>query len=92
MLTFIDAQKYVTCRYNIESKHLEAARKIAPGKRSPTVTTLLPEQDGQDGWVAVEVMIEKNQVADKMDHLWEIGAQDIMVLQVLNTRTGRKGE
>jgi ATP phosphoribosyltransferase len=78
------SQKYVTCRYNIQADNLEKARQIARGKRSPTVTALYPEQDG---WVAVEVMIEKRELADKMDALWEIGAQDIVVFSLLNTRT-----
>lgn len=41
----------------------------------------------ENGWVAVEVMIEQKQVADKMDQLWTAGAQDILILPLLNTRT-----
>ncbi|KAF2671292.1 HisG-domain-containing protein [Microthyrium microscopicum] len=80
---WIDSQRYVSCKYNIHRDDLEAASKIAPGKRSPTVTTLHPE----NGWVAVEVMIEKSSIATKLDDLWEAGAKDILVLPLLNTRT-----
>lgn len=52
--------------------------------RNPTVTTLHPEESG---WVAVEVMVEQKQVADKMDELWVAGAHDILILPLLNTRT-----
>jgi ATP phosphoribosyltransferase len=52
--------------------------------QNPTVTTLHP---AESGWVAVEVMIEQKQVADKMDELWEAGAKDILILPLLNTRT-----
>jgi hypothetical protein len=32
-------------------------------------------------------MIEKQELADKMDALWDAGAQDIVVFSLLNTRT-----
>jgi ATP phosphoribosyltransferase len=80
----LDSQKYVSCKYNIQREHLAAASMITPGKHSPTVTTLYPESDG---WVAVEAMVEKSLIADKMDELWQAGARDILVLPLLNTRT-----
>jgi ATP phosphoribosyltransferase len=46
--------------------------------------TLYPEEDG---WVAVEVMIEKTLLAEILDQLVEVGAHDIMVVPLLNTRT-----
>ena len=63
-------------------KNLKKASEIAPGKQNPTVTTLHPEESG---WVAVEVKEQKQ--SDKMDELWEAGAQDILILPLLNTRT-----
>jgi ATP phosphoribosyltransferase-like protein len=51
---------------------------------SPTVTTLHPESEG---WVAVEVMVEKSLISGKMDELWRVGARDILVLPLLNTKT-----
>ncbi|PHH77800.1 hypothetical protein CDD80_181 [Ophiocordyceps camponoti-rufipedis] len=77
----ITAQKYVLCQYNIERDHLAAATKITPGKRAATVTTL-----DTASWVAVSSMVEKKKVAVVMDELCRVGAQDILVLNINNTR------
>ncbi|KAI1415902.1 ATP phosphoribosyltransferase [Hypoxylon sp. FL1857] len=78
----ITAQKYVLCQYNVERSGLVAATKIAPGKRAPTVTSL-----EEDGWVAVSVMVEKKKIAPIMDELSKVGATDILVLDIANTRS-----
>jgi len=78
----ITAQKYVLCQYNVERTVLASAVKIAPGKRAPTVTSLESE-----GWVAVSVMVEKKKLAPIMDELTKIGATDILVLAIANTRS-----
>ncbi|KAI0841957.1 ATP phosphoribosyltransferase [Hypoxylon sp. FL0890] len=78
----ITAQKYVLCQYNVERSSLVAATKIAPGKRAPTVTSL-----EEDGWVAVSVMVEKKKIAPIMDELSKVGATDILVLDIANTRS-----
>jgi ATP phosphoribosyltransferase len=77
----ITAQKYVLCQYNIQRSGLAAACKIAPGKRAPTVTSL-----EEEGWVAVSVMAEKKKIAPIMDELNKIGAHDILVLDLKNSR------
>ncbi|KAJ8133587.1 hypothetical protein O1611_g41 [Lasiodiplodia mahajangana] len=77
----IAAQKYVLCQYNIQRSTLAQATKIAPGKRAPTVTTL-----DEEGWVAVSVMVEKKRIAPIMDELSKIGAHDILVLDIKNSR------
>ena len=78
----ITAQKYVLCQYNVERSLLANASKIAPGKRAPTVTSL-----EADGWVAVSVMVEKKKIAVIMDELTKVGATDILVLDIANTRS-----
>lgn len=78
----ITAQRYVLCQYNVERSGLAAATKIAPGKRAPTVTSL-----EEDGWVAVSVMVEKKKIAPIMDELTKVGATDIFVLNIANTRS-----
>ncbi|KAI0600251.1 hypothetical protein F4775DRAFT_546925 [Biscogniauxia sp. FL1348] len=78
----ITAQRYVLCQYNVERSLLAEAVKIAPGKRAPTVTTL-----DEDGWVAVSVMVEKKKIAPIMDQLTKVGACDILVLDIANTRS-----
>ncbi|KAI9796132.1 MAG: ATP phosphoribosyltransferase (ATP-PRTase) (ATP-PRT) [Piccolia ochrophora] len=79
----ITAQKFVLCQYNIPRDDLETAKSITPGKRAPTVNAL-----DEDGWVAVSSMVEKDRIAPVMDHLTRVGAQDILVLAISNSRTG----
>lgn len=77
----ITAKKFVLCQYNIHRDQLSAATKIAPGKQAPTVTQLvIPD------WVAVSVMVEKKLIATVMDELTVIGATDILVLDIANSR------
>jgi len=75
------AQKYVLCQYNIERSSLHHARNITPGRRAPTISALEAE-----GWVAVSAMVEKKHIATVMDKLTEVGATDILVLEIVNTR------
>lgn len=77
------AKKFVLCQYNIPRNLLASASQITPGKRAPTVTAL-----EDDGWVAVSSMVEKKLIATVMDDLTAVGATDILVLQIANSRTG----
>lgn len=78
----ITAQKYVLCTYNIERPKLEAACGITPGKRAPTINSL-----DEEGWVAVSAMVERKEIAVAMDRLTDVGACDILVLKIENSRT-----
>ncbi|KAI9674406.1 MAG: ATP phosphoribosyltransferase (ATP-PRTase) (ATP-PRT) [Caeruleum heppii] len=78
----ITAQQYVLCQYNIRRSALGTARDITPGRRAPTVTPL-----EEEGWVAVSSMVEKKKIAPVMDQLTTVGAQDILVLAISNSRT-----
>ncbi|RKF57891.1 ATP phosphoribosyltransferase [Erysiphe neolycopersici] len=77
----IAAQKYVLCQYNIARTNLKAALKITPGKRAATISPLEDED-----WVAVNAMVEKKIIASSMDRLCEIGAEDIFVIKIQNSR------
>lgn len=77
----ITAQKYVLCQYNVPRTRLSDAVKVTPGKRAPTVTSL-----EEEGWVAVSAMVEKKRLAPVMDELTIVGATDILVLDIHNTR------
>ncbi|KAJ2559834.1 ATP phosphoribosyltransferase (ATP-PRTase) (ATP-PRT) [Coemansia sp. RSA 1933] len=77
----LTARKYVLCQYNIARVSLDAACLLTPGRQAPTITSL-----EQEGWVAISVMVEKKLLAEKMDALKEIGAADILVLQIANAR------
>ena len=78
----ITAQKYVLCTYNVERSKLAKVSEITPGKRAPTVTSL-EEED----WVAVSAMVERSKIANVMDELTELGATDILVTKIENSRT-----
>ena len=72
----------MSCTYNVHRDKLDQVTKITPGKRAPTINSL-----EEQGWVAVNVMVEKKKIADTMDALEAVGAQDILVTKLENTRT-----
>lgn len=78
----ITAQRFVLCQYNIPRTELPVAAKITPGKRAPTITALEEPE-----WVAVSSMVEKKRIATVMDDLIKVGATDILVLNIANSRT-----
>lgn len=78
----ITAQKYVLCTYNVERSNLAKASAITPGKRAPTINSL-----EEDDWVAVQAMVERKRIASAMDDLSAMGATDIIVTKIENTRT-----
>ena len=59
--------------------------QITPGKRAPTVTQLMDK--GVEDWAAVSVMVEKSKIATVMDQLEEVGAADILVMGISNSRS-----
>lgn len=66
----------------MQRTRLSEATKITPGKRAPTINSL-----EEEGWVAVSAMVEKKKIATVMDELTAVGATDIIVLSIANTRT-----
>jgi len=77
----VAAGKYVICDYNVPRARLSAATAITPGRRAPTIS---PLED--DAWVAVRSMVQKGKVADVMDELVKIGAEDILIFNLDNCR------
>ena len=78
---YIVATKHVMITYNVSDSLLNEAIKITPGKRSPTITGL---DDGSGK--SISALVKKADAADKMDKLHEIGATDILVFELSNTR------
>lgn len=78
---FITAQKSVLVVYNISNTLLSKATAITPGKRSPTITAL---DDGESK--SVSALVPKANVNDIMDKLHDIGATDILVMNLSNSR------
>ncbi|RDX46931.1 ATP phosphoribosyltransferase [Polyporus arcularius HHB13444] len=77
----VAAGRYVVCEYNIRRTKLHDAAAITPGRRAPTISPLEDEE-----WVAVSVMVEKSKIANAMDELAKIGAEDIMIFNLDNCR------
>lgn len=77
----VAASKYAICQYNITRDKLPAACQVTPGRRAPTVSPL-----EEDNWVAVSSMIEKKKIANIMDDLVKIGAEDVLVFNLDNCR------
>ncbi|KAF8580644.1 HisG-domain-containing protein [Ramaria rubella] len=77
----VASTKYVLCQYNIPRNVLAKAMDITPGRRAPTVSPL----DNED-WVGVSSMVEKKKVADAMDRLVEVGAEDVLLIRLDNCR------
>ncbi|CAE6478359.1 unnamed protein product [Rhizoctonia solani] len=77
----VASSKYILCQYNIRRVDLPMAKKITPGRRSATVSSL-----DDAGWVAVSSMVEKEKAASVMDELQTVGAEDIFLLKIDNCR------
>ena len=68
------AQQYVLVDYDCPRSILDQACLIAPGIESPTVSPL-----HDPDWVAVRVMVPRNDRNDVMDKLYDLGARAILV-------------
>jgi ATP phosphoribosyltransferase len=68
------AHQYVLMDYDLPADLLDRASAITPGFEAPTVSPLR----GGD-WVAVRVMVPRDDTNDLMDRLYEIGARAILV-------------
>lgn len=77
----IIARGYSLLEYNIPQENLEAALKITPGFKSPTITPLDDQQ-----WSAVRVMVKSSEITTVMDQLEEIQASAILETPINNCR------
>jgi len=75
------ARGYSLLEYNIPQENLEAALKITPGFKSPTITPLDDQQ-----WNAVRVMVKSSEITSVMDQLEEIQASAILETPINNCR------
>lgn len=71
------AHRYVLMDYDLPADLVERATQITPGFESPTVS---PLRDG--GWVAVRVMVPRDETNQVMDRLYELGARAILVSSI----------
>jgi len=77
----VASNKFVLCNYNIPRASLKNALQITPGRRAATVSPL-----DDDQWVAVSSMVLTKKVAEVMDELTAVGAEDILVVGLENCR------
>jgi ATP phosphoribosyltransferase len=68
------ARQYVLMDYDLPAALIEAASAITPGLESPTVSPLRDRE-----WVAVRVMVRREDTNQVMDELYELGARAILV-------------
>lgn len=68
------ARQYVLMDYDLPVSLIEAAVAITPGLESPTVSPLRDRD-----WVAVRVMVPRDDTNQIMDRLYELGARAILV-------------
>jgi ATP phosphoribosyltransferase len=75
------ARGYVMLAYDVRADLLDKATALTPGIESPTVSPL-----HREGWVAVEAMVEREDVHRIMDELYDLGARAILVTDISNCR------
>lgn len=68
------ARQFVLMDYDLPVALIEKAAKITPGLESPTVSPLRDKD-----WVAVRVMVRREDTNHIMDELYELGARAILV-------------
>jgi ATP phosphoribosyltransferase len=71
------ARSYALMDYDIRAEKIQAAVAVTPGLESPTISPLHNE-----GWVAVRVMVVRDEVQRIMDDLWSLGARAILVTDI----------
>ncbi len=71
------AHRFVLMDYDLPAELIEQASKIAPGFESPTVSPLR-----DSGWLAVRVMVPRDEVNHLMDELYALGARAILVSSI----------
>lgn len=78
---YITAQKFVMVTYNCSVDLLDKALAVTPGKSSPTITALENPK-----LKSVSSLVKKAVVSEKMDELYGVGATDILVIAISNSR------
>ncbi len=71
------ARRYVMIAYDVPADRLDAAVGLTPGIESPTISPL-----HREGWLAVQAMVQRDDVHRIMDELYEAGARAILVTDV----------
>lgn len=75
------AARYSLIEYNCPAERIDDATRITPGFSSPTVQELRDPR-----WLAVKVLVEKQNVQQVMDDLEKVGCTAILETEVRHTR------
>jgi ATP phosphoribosyltransferase len=75
------ARSFVMLAYDVRADLLDKATALTPGIESPTVSPL-----HREGWVAVQAMVERDEMHRIMDELYDLGARAILVTDISNCR------
>ena len=75
------ARSFVMLAYDVRADLLDKATALTPGIESPTVSPLQRE-----GWMAVQAMVQRDDVHRVMDELYDLGARAILVTDISNCR------
>ncbi|QBG47087.1 ATP phosphoribosyltransferase [Verrucomicrobia bacterium S94] len=73
----LDAADKVLLKLNVEEKNLEAVKKLLPALHSPTVNKLT-----DDGWYAVETVVDESVVREIIPELKTNGAEGIIEISL----------
>jgi ATP phosphoribosyltransferase len=79
---FVLAQQNAMMHYNVSKENLADAVLITPGRKKPTLTPL-----NDQSWFSVGVMVAKCEVNNIMDQLHDVGATDVVVIDLMNCRS-----
>jgi ATP phosphoribosyltransferase len=75
------ARSFVMLAYDVRADLLDKATALTPGIESPTVSPL-----HREGWVAVQAMVQRDDVHRVMDELYDLGARAILATDISNCR------
>ena len=77
----LTARNYYMIEYNVPEQKLDAACAITPGLDAPTMSPL-----AKAGWLAVRAMIPRQDAPQIMDRLYDVGADAILVTNIVACR------
>ncbi len=77
----LTARSYYMVDYNVAEAKLADACALTPGLDAPTVSPL-----AKPGWVAVRAMIPRQEAPQIMDRLYDVGADAILVTDIVACR------
>mgnify|MGYP001594362244 CR=1 FL=1 len=81
------ATSYNMVTYNIKREKIEEASLITPGIQAPTIIDLADKN-----WVAMQAMVKRKEVPQKMEELCELGATGIIATTISNCRMDNGNE